>query len=88
MYIHTPKAHPVRMYMANSKNDYLSHKSASMMCVVLTPHFPCKAMLTPKTLSEALGHATVAFTLDVYGHSNADMRQQAAEQLEQLICQY
>lgn len=42
----------------------------------------------PKTLSEALGHATVAFTLDVYGHSNADMRQQAAEQLEQLICQY
>lgn len=42
----------------------------------------------PKTLSEALGHATVAFTLDVYDHSNADMRQQAAEQLEQLICQY
>lgn len=42
----------------------------------------------PKTLSEALGHATVAFTLDVYGHSNADMRQQAADQLEQLICQY
>lgn len=42
----------------------------------------------PKTLSEALGHATVAFTLDVYDHSNADMRQQAADQLEQLICQY
>lgn len=42
----------------------------------------------PKTLSEALGHATVAFTLDVYSHSNADMRQQAADQLERLICQY
>ena len=42
----------------------------------------------PKTLSEALGHATVAFTLDVYGHSNSDMRQQAADQLELLICQY
>lgn len=42
----------------------------------------------PKTLSEALGHTTVAFTLDVYDHRNADMRQQAAEQLEQLICQY
>ena len=42
----------------------------------------------PKTLSEALGHATVAFTLDVYGHSNADMRQQAADQLERPICQY
>lgn len=45
-------------------------------------------MLIPKTLSEALGHATVAFTLDVYGHSNEDMKQQAADQLEQLICQY
>ena len=42
----------------------------------------------PKTLSEALGHATVAFTLDVYGHCNEDMRQQAADKLEQLICQY
>ena len=42
----------------------------------------------PNTLSEALGHATVAFTLDVYGHSNEDMKQQAADQLEQLICQY
>ena len=44
--------------------------------------------IDPKTLSEALGHATVAFTLDVYGHSNEDMKQQAADQLEQLICQY
>ena len=26
MYIHTPKDHPVHMYMANSKNDYLSHE--------------------------------------------------------------
>ena len=42
----------------------------------------------PKTLSEALGHATVAFTLDVYGHCNDDMKQQAADQLEALICQY
>ena len=41
-----------------------------------------------KTLSLSLGHATVAFTLDVYGHSNSDMRQQAADQLEALICQY
>ena len=42
----------------------------------------------PKTLSEALGHATVTFTLDVYGHSNEDMKQDAADKLEQLICQY
>lgn len=42
----------------------------------------------PKTLSEALGHATVAFTLEVYGHSNDDMKQQAADMLDQLISQY
>ena len=42
----------------------------------------------PKMLSEALDHATVAFTLDVYGHCNEDMRQQAADKLERLICQY
>lgn len=47
-----------------------------------------QSYVDPKTLSEALGHATVAFTLDVYGHSNEDMKQQAADQLEQLICQY
>lgn len=41
-----------------------------------------------KTLSESLGHATVAFTLDVYGHVNEDMRRQAADKLEQLIAQY
>ncbi len=47
-----------------------------------------QSYVDPKTLSEALGHATVAFTLDVYGHCNEDMRQQAADKLEQLICQY
>ena len=56
MYIHTPKAHPVRMYMANSKNDYLSHKSASMMCVILAPHFPSKAMLTPAAFRSIGAH--------------------------------
>lgn len=40
------------------------------------------------TVMKAMGHATVAFTLDVYGHSNLDMRQQAADQLDELICQY
>ena len=47
-----------------------------------------QSRVDPKTLSEALGHATVAFTLDVYGHCNEDMKQQAADQLELLICQY
>ena len=35
-----------------------------------------------------MNHGTVALTLDVYGHCNEDMRQQAADKLEQLICQY
>lgn len=47
-----------------------------------------QSSVDPKTLSEALGHATVAFTLDVYGHSNEDMKQQAADRLEQLIGQF
>ena len=47
-----------------------------------------QSYVDPKTLSEALGHATVAFTLDIYGHCNEDMKQQAADKLEQLICQY
>ncbi|MBQ6432028.1 MAG: site-specific integrase [Oscillospiraceae bacterium] len=38
-----------------------------------------------KTLQENLGHATVTFTLDVYGHVSQKMRQQSAEKLEIFI---
>lgn len=38
-----------------------------------------------KTVSETLGHATVAFTLDRYGHVSNVMRQSAAARMEQLI---
>ena len=38
-----------------------------------------------KTLQENLGHATVTFTLDVYGHVSEKMRRQSAEKLEGFI---
>ena len=38
-----------------------------------------------KTVQENLGHATAAFTLDVYGHVTEKMKQESAAQLEQFI---
>ena len=38
-----------------------------------------------KTVSENMGHATVAFTLDVYGHVTEQMRSSSAERMERLI---
>ena len=38
-----------------------------------------------KTVQENLGHATAAFTLDVYGHVTAQMKQASADRMEQLI---
>ena len=40
-----------------------------------------------KTISSNLGHATVAFTLDVYGHVTDQMRQVSAKRMEQYIQQ-
>ena len=40
-----------------------------------------------KTLSGNLGHATVAFTLDVYGHVTDQMKQASAQRMEQYIKQ-
>ena len=38
-----------------------------------------------KTVQENLGHHTAAFTLDVYGHVTAQMRQNSAQRMERLI---
>ena len=38
-----------------------------------------------KTLSLSLGHATVAFTLDTYGHVSNHMSQNAAAKMEKFI---
>lgn len=38
-----------------------------------------------KTVSASLGHATVAFTLDVYGHVTEQMRRASAERMQAFI---
>ena len=38
-----------------------------------------------KTMQENLGHATAAFTLDVYGHVTKQMKQDSAARMEQFI---
>ena len=38
-----------------------------------------------KTLQSNLGHATVAFTLDVYGHVIDQMKQDSAHRMEDYI---
>ena len=35
-----------------------------------------------KTVQENLGHATAAFTLDVYGHVTAKMKQESAARMQ------
>lgn len=39
-----------------------------------------------KTVSENLGHATVAFTLDVYGHVTDKMKKDSADRMQAYIC--
>lgn len=38
-----------------------------------------------KTVQENLGHATAAFTLDVYGHVTEQMKKESADRMEQFI---
>ena len=38
-----------------------------------------------KTVQDNLGHATAAFTLDVYGHTSERMRQDSAARMQQYI---
>ena len=38
-----------------------------------------------KTVSESLGHATVAFTLDVYGHVTQQMKKASAARMQAFI---
>jgi len=38
-----------------------------------------------KTVQENLGHATAAFTFDVYGHVTKRMKQASADRIEQFI---
>ena len=38
-----------------------------------------------KTVQENLGHATAAFTLDVYGHVTAKMKQESAARMQKFF---
>jgi integrase len=42
--------------------------------------------VNPKVVSELLGHATVAITLDSFDHALPDMQQDAAAPLEHVLC--
>lgn len=44
-----------------------------------------QAGVPPKVVSERLGHATVAFTMDVYAHVIPGMQARAAETFGQLV---
>ena len=39
-----------------------------------------------KTVQGNLGHATAAFTLDVYGHVTDQMKRESADRMERFIC--
>jgi integrase len=38
-----------------------------------------------KTVSEALGHASIAITADVYAHVTPDLRREAADALDRAL---
>ncbi len=41
--------------------------------------------VSPKVISERLGHATISITLDLYGHTYSEMHQQAADNFGDVI---
>jgi integrase len=41
--------------------------------------------VNPKVVSEMLGHASVAITLDIYSHVLPDMQKDAAATLERIL---
>jgi integrase len=41
--------------------------------------------VNPKIVSEMLGHATIAITLDTYSHVLPDMQEKAAKALEEAL---
>ena len=44
-----------------------------------------RAGVHPKVVSERVGHSSVAFTLQRYGHALPDMQQNAADQMQRLV---
>jgi hypothetical protein len=45
----------------------------------------CRPTVHPKVVSDALGHANIAITLDTYSHVTRAMHRQAAEALDAVL---
>jgi len=58
---------------------------ASTICVASFAVASIKSGDDIKTVQSNLGHATAAFTLDVYGHFTDDMRSVSAQRMEGFI---
>lgn len=55
------------------------------ICVTPMRFCPCKTVTNIKTVQGNLGHATAAFTLDVYGHVSERMKEDSANRMQQYI---
>ncbi len=66
----------VRRAGLNARFHDLRHSYASLMLA---------AGVHPKIVSEALGHSTVAITLDIYSHVTPGLQEAAAKQLDSLL---
>ena len=62
--------------MPNIRLYDLRHRAATLALA---------AGVSPKIISEQLGHASVAFTLDVYSHVLPHMQDAAAEKVQALL---
>ncbi len=49
------------------------------------PTLALEAGVHPKVISERLGHATIAITLDTYSHAIPAMEEEAAERIAALL---
>ena len=56
-----------------------------MISAIHSPSCPSRTGMTSKTVQGNLGHATAAFTLDVYGHVSEKMKDDSAARMEAYI---
>lgn len=60
-------------------------RSAMSAKILFRPTLEEGRLMRPDLGLENLGHATAAFTLDVYGHVTAQMKKASADRMEQKI---
>lgn len=72
----------------NQTGGFLSYRTATTRFHDLRHTYAVAAIQSGddiKTVQENLGHATAAFTLDVYGHVTARTKQASADHMETFI---